>query len=72
MHIRFTIEGLDGATLHRLKEMTVEPGKVVPVTALVRVPSEDLTTGVMPVIFKGEVEGTSISLRYKSMFMGPK
>ena len=72
MHIRFAIEGLDGATLHRLKEMTVEPGKVVPVTALVRVPSEDSTTGVTPIIFKGEVEGTSISLRYKSMFMGPK
>ncbi|MFW5451615.1 MAG: cytochrome c oxidase accessory protein CcoG [Methylophagaceae bacterium] len=72
MHIRFDIEGLDGATLHSLKEITVKPGKVVPVTALVRVPSEDSTTGVTPIIFKGEVTDSTISLRYKSMFMGPK
>ncbi|PHS69700.1 MAG: cytochrome c oxidase accessory protein CcoG [Methylophaga sp.] len=72
MTIRFNIEGLDGATLHSLKEMTVEPGKIVPVTALVRVPSEHFTKGITPIIFKGDVVDSTISLRYKSMFMGPE
>jgi len=73
MLVRFDIEGLEGATLHGLKEITVEPGKVVPVTALVRVPSEKLTTDLSPIIFKGEIDSMGhISLRYKSMFTGPK
>ena len=73
MVVRFDVEGLDGATLHSLKQITVKPGKVVPVTALVRVPAEQFTSGIAPIIFRGEVDDHSnISLRYKSMFMGPK
>ena len=37
--IHFAIEGLEGATLHGLADMKIEPGKVTPVTALVRAPS---------------------------------
>jgi cytochrome c oxidase accessory protein FixG len=73
MQIRFNVEGLDGATLHSLKQMTVEPGKVVPVTALVRVPADQLKDGIAPIIFTGEViSNSNVTLRYKSMFMGPK
>lgn len=71
--LNFSIQGLDGATLHGLNEMTVEPGKVIPVTALVRVPANKLNSDLIPIIFKGDVESNSaISVRYKSMFMSPK
>jgi len=73
MQIRFNVEGLEGATLHGLKQMTVEPGKVVPVTALVRVPADKLQEGITPIIFTGDViSDSNITLRYKSMFMTPK
>ncbi|NOQ93689.1 MAG: cytochrome c oxidase accessory protein CcoG [Methylophaga sp.] len=73
LDISFGIKGLDGATLHGLKLMTVEPGKVVPVTALVRVPEDKLKEGVTPIIFTGEVlSDSNITLHYKSMFMAPK
>lgn len=73
LQIRFNVEGLDGAILHGLKQMTVEPGKVVPVTALVRVPADKLQDGITPIIFTGEVlSNSNITLRYKSMFMTPK
>ncbi len=73
LEIRFDIKGLDGATLHGLKLMTVEPGKVVPVTALVRVPEDKLKEGITPIIFTGEVlSNSNITLNYKSMFMSPK
>ena len=73
LQISFNVEGLEGATLHGLKEMTVEPGKVVPVTALVRLPEDKLKDGVAPIFFTGEVlSDSSITLNYKSMFMGPK
>jgi len=73
MTLRFSIEGLEGATLHGLNEMTVEPGKVIPVTALVRVPDEQLNKSLVPIIFKGKVlTNSNITVRYKSMFIGPK
>ena len=73
LEVKFNIKGLDGATLHGLKLMTVEPGKVVPVTALVRVPEDQLKEGITPIIFTGEVVSNSnITLNYKSMFMSPK
>ena len=58
--------------MHGLTEMTVQPGKVIPVTALVRVHEKDLKTELAPIVFKGEVENSSITVRYQSMFMGPK
>ena len=70
--IHFSVEGIEGATLHGLTEMTVQPGKVIPVTALVRVHEKDLKTELAPIVFKGEVENSSITVRYQSMFMGPK
>ncbi|MDF1589251.1 MAG: cytochrome c oxidase accessory protein CcoG [Gammaproteobacteria bacterium] len=71
--LNFTIEGIEGATLHGLSEMIVEPGKVIPVTALVRVPEQYMTSDLTPILFKGSVESNDhISVRYKSMFMGPK
>jgi len=73
LEIQFDIKGLDGATLHGLKLMTVEPGKVVPVTALVRVAEDKLKGGVTPIIFTGKVlSDSNITLKYKSMFMAPK
>ncbi len=70
--IKFSIEGVEGATLHGLTEMTVEPGKVIPVTALVRVPEEYMKSELTPIIFKGIVSNSNMNVQYKSMFMGPK
>lgn len=71
--LKFNIEGLEGATLHGLGEITVEPGKVIPVTALVRVPEEYITSDLVPIMFKGIVESNpGIVVQYKSMFMSPK
>jgi cytochrome c oxidase accessory protein FixG len=71
--LHFTIKGIEGATLHGLGEMTVEPGKVIPVTALIRVPSEKVTSELTPIIFKGVVDSEKdIVIQYQSMFIGPK
>jgi len=73
LKLKFEIEGIEGATLHGLTEMTVEPGKVIPVTALVRVSEDDMKSNLTPIIFKGKVESNpNITVQYKSMFMGPK
>jgi cytochrome c oxidase accessory protein FixG len=70
--IHFAIEGLEGATLHGLADMKIEPGKVTPVTALVRAPQEQLNAGLIPIVFIGKVENSTIAIRYESMFMSPK
>jgi len=70
--IHFEIEGLEGAILHGLADMEIEPGKVIPVTALVRVPLDRLTGELIPIVFKGEVENSPITISYKSMFMSPE
>lgn len=70
--IHFEIEGIEGATLHGLTDMSIDPGKVVPVTALVRVPADKLKDDLVPIIFKGEVENSVLDISYKSMFMSPK
>jgi polyferredoxin len=72
INIHFEIEGLEGATLHGLADMKIEPGKVIPVTALVRVPQDRLTADLIPIVFKGEVENSSIDISYESMFISPK
>ncbi len=69
--IHFDIEGIESATLHGLSDMSIEPGKVIPVTALVRVPLDELKNGPIPIIFKGKVENSPISVSYRSMFIGP-
>ena len=74
LQIQYSVKGLDGATLHGLKDvLTIEPGKVIPVTALVRIPAEKLNEHIAPILFTGEViSDPSLSIKYKSMFMGPK
>jgi cytochrome c oxidase accessory protein FixG len=74
LQIQYHVQGIEGATLHGLDEvLTIEPGKVVPVTALVRIPVENLNTDIAPIIFTGEViSNPKLSIKYKSMFMGPK
>lgn len=74
LQIQYHVKGLEGATLHGVNDiLTIQPGKVIPITALVRVPAEKLTTDIMPIQFTGEVvSDPSLSIKYKSMFMGPK
>ena len=71
--LNFSIEGVKGASLHGLTTMTFPPGKVVPVSAFVRVPEGSMTTDITPIIFKGVSEsGDNLTVEYQSMFMSPK
>lgn len=72
--VRYQIAGLEGASLHGMnEEVIVEPGRVVPVTALVRAPESVMTEGLAPIAFTAEVAGQpELSSRYESMFIGPK
>jgi polyferredoxin len=72
--IQYQIEGIEGASVHAVKRvLTIEPGKMVPVTALVKVAQENLKSELVPIIFKAKViSGPNITVRYKSMFIGPK
>ena len=72
IRLNFHVEGLEGAKLHGLTAMTVEPGEVIPVTALVKVPEDKLPTELVPIIFVGTVKNSDLTVKYKSMFMGPK
>ena len=73
LEIKFGIEGLEGATLHNLDRILVEPGQVVPVTAFVRVPYEQFTQTISPIVFKGKaLPDGALTVEYESMFMGPK
>jgi cytochrome c oxidase accessory protein FixG len=74
MTIRYQIAGVDGAYLHDMDEsVVIGPGKVVPMTALVRVPADALSEPLVPIIFIAEVlNDDSLSTDYKSMFIGPK
>jgi cytochrome c oxidase accessory protein FixG len=74
IEVRYQISGLDGASLHGMNEaVLVEPGKVIPVTALVRVPDGLLQEGLAPIAFTADVlNNPAISTSYQSMFMGPK
>ena len=74
LQIQYSVKGLDGATLHGLNDvLTIAPGKVIPVTALVRIPADKLNKDIAPIIFSGEVvSNPALSIKYKSMFMGPK
>ncbi len=72
--VNYVIEGIDGATVHGLSEnLVIEAGKVTPVTALVRVPKGVLTESVTPIKFIAKVaEKERLSIKYKTVFMGPK
>lgn len=72
--VQYQIEGIEGASVHGVKRvLTIEPGKMIPVTALVKVAQENLKSELIPIIFKATVtSGPNITVRYKSMFIGPK
>jgi cytochrome c oxidase accessory protein FixG len=73
LDMMFEIEGVDGAILHGLDHLRVEPGKVVPVTAFVRVHADQFTKSLAPIVFKGQSSPDgALTVRYESMFMGPK
>ena len=73
MTLVFSIDGIEGATLHGLTEVTIKPGKVIPITALVRVPDERMLSDFMPITFKGQaISNAELTVEYQSMFMGPK
>jgi hypothetical protein len=72
--VNYVIEGLEGATLHGLApDVVIAPGKITPVTALVKVPKSVLKSDVTPLTFIAEVsEKQRLSIKYKTVFMGPK
>jgi polyferredoxin len=72
--VRYDVVGLEGATIHGMGDkITVQPGKVVPVTALVRVPDDKVQKGLVPIQFKAVVlNNSAISTSYESMFMAPE
>ena len=74
IEVRYQLSGLEGATLHGMNDqITVEPGKVVPLTALVRVHAEDINKALTPIEFRANViNNPAISTVYESIFMGPK
>ncbi|NQY51483.1 MAG: cytochrome c oxidase accessory protein CcoG [Piscirickettsiaceae bacterium] len=71
--IEYHIEGLKGASLHGVKNIfTVKPGKIVPITALVKVAEANLTSDLVPIIFKATaISEPMITARYESMFIAP-
>jgi len=72
--VNYVIEGLDGASLHGLADdVVIAPGKITPVTALVKVPKSALNGDVTPLTFIAKVsEKERLSIKYKTVFMGPK
>ncbi|MED5509272.1 MAG: FixG Ig-like domain-containing protein, partial [Pseudomonadota bacterium] len=72
--VSYSVSGLEGASLHGMEqEVIVEPGRVVPVTALVRAPAEVTEDGLAPITFEARVlEQPQLNTRYNSMFMAPE
>ena len=72
--VTYVIEGIDGATLHGVDEsITLPPGKVTPITALVRVKKDALTGTITPLTFIAKVaEKERLSIKYNTVFTGPK
>jgi hypothetical protein len=55
------------------EQVIVEPGRVIPVTALVRAPAEVSGDGLVPIAFTANVlEQPDLTTTYDSIFMGPK
>jgi len=72
--VSYSVSGLAGASLHGMEqEVIVEPGRVVPVTALVRAPADVTEDGLAPITFEARVrEQPDLSTTYNSMFMTPE
>ena len=71
--VRYRISGLAAAELHGLQpEYSVEPGKVIPLMALVRVPADEVTAGVSRLQFIAEVmDDPSATTEYQTIFTAP-
>jgi polyferredoxin len=74
MEVQYGISGLEGATLHGIDHsVIIEPGKVIPLQALVRVPDGELNTELEHLTFIANVvSNPGVSVQYESVFMGPK
>jgi cytochrome c oxidase accessory protein FixG len=74
MIVNYVLDGIEGATLHGVpNDIVLEPGKLVPFTALVRVPKEQLSKPITPLIFRAVVaDKARLSIQYKTVFSGPK
>jgi hypothetical protein len=72
--VEYRIEGIKGAVVHGVdKVVKVAPGKIVPITALVKVEQDRLTSKLMPITFKAHViSQPDISIDYQSMFISPE
>ena len=66
IEVEYQIEAISGVTVRGInKVFTVEPGKIVPVTAFVKVRQENLTANLVPIFFKAKViTGQNITARY--------
>ncbi|WP_417509973.1 cytochrome c oxidase accessory protein CcoG [Methylophaga sp.] len=71
--VNYHIEGLPSASVDGLEQgIKIQPGKIVPVTALVRLPSDTTSSGLHEFHFVATSEGNSaISNRYKAVFIAP-
>jgi polyferredoxin len=74
MIVNYVLDGIEGATLHGVpNDIVLEPGKLVPFTALVRVPKEQLSKPITPLIFRAVVaDKARLAIQYKTVFSGPK
>ena len=72
--VRYQVSGVDGATLQALDEVVmVEPGHVVPIQALVKVPADKIDSATMPLYFEAQVvDNPALNSRYETVFMGPQ
>ena len=72
--VNYSVSGLEGASLYGMdQQIVVEPGRVVPVTALVRAPQQAIEEGLAPIEFTAEVASQpQLNTTYQSMFMGPE
>ncbi len=70
--VRYQVSGVDGATLQALDEVVmVEPGHVVPIQALVKVPADKIDSATMPLYFEAQVvDNPALNSRYETVFMG--
>ncbi len=72
--VSYSVSGLAGASLHGMEEeVVVAPGRVVPVTALVRAPAGVTEDGLAPLTFEATVrDQPQLNSSYDSMFMAPE
>ena len=72
--VRYQISGIEGAKLQAFDDVImVEPGHVVPIQALVKVPADQIDSATMPLYFEAQVvDNPTLNSRYETVFMGPQ